>query len=30
MPREAKMKISMRSRALDKLKSYLLTLPGAD
>jgi len=30
MPREAKMRISMRSRALDKLKQYLLTLPDAE
>jgi non-canonical purine NTP pyrophosphatase (RdgB/HAM1 family) len=30
MPRETKMKISMRGQALDKLKSYLLTLPGQD
>jgi XTP/dITP diphosphohydrolase len=30
MPREAKMQISMRSRALDKLKHYLLALPNAD
>jgi len=30
MPRETKMQISMRSRALDKLKTYVLTLPGVD